>query len=141
MKYKIIQKEIQGDIVNTVVEFDYKGQTRTVSVMHFRPKNVNDIENGIVNRISSEISTIDAIELTNTLQLELNVEKDLTVFIPNNEANPFSNFTTEELNQKLSLLSADYNTISQKISEAQAELASNSAEYDLIIEELKNRIV
>jgi uncharacterized surface protein with fasciclin (FAS1) repeats len=109
--------------------------------MHFRPKNVNDIENGIVNRISSEISTIDAIELTNTLQLELNVEKDLTVFIPNNEANPFSNFTTEELNQKLSLLSADYNTISQKISVAQAELASNSAEYDLIIEELKNRIV
>jgi hypothetical protein len=141
MKYTIISDLIQDDFRNTTVEFDYKGQTRIVDVPHFRPKGDADIENGIVNRINSEMIKIDAAELNNTIQLELNVEKTLTVFTPSEEVNQFADFTTEELNQKLNLLSADYNTINQKISEAQAELADNSAQYDLVIEELKNRIL
>ena len=141
MNYKITNKLIQDELVNTTVEFDYKGQTRTVDISHFRPKDESDIENGIVNRINSEMIKIDAIEVTSTIQLELNVEKNLAVFTPSEEINPFTNFTTEELNQKLNLLSADYDTINQKITEAQAELSDNSAQYDLVIEELKNRIL
>jgi hypothetical protein len=141
MNYKITNKLIQDELVNTTVEFEYKGQTRTVDVSHFRPRTESDIENGIVNRINSEMVKIDAIELTSGIQLELNVEKTLTILTPNYNVNPFANFTTEELNQKLNLLSIEYNTIKEKLTEAQAELADNSAQYDLIIEELKNRII
>lgn len=139
MNYKITNKLIQGELVNTTVQFEYKGQTRTVDVSHFRPKGEIDIENGIVNRINSEMVKIDAIEVTSGIQLELNVEKTLTVFTTSEEINPFANFTTEELNQKLNLLSLEYNTISQKITEAQNELSENSNQYDLVIEELVKR--
>lgn len=139
MNYTITSKLVQDEIVNTTVEFEYKGLTRTVDVAHFRPRTEADIENGIINRINSEMVRIDAIEATGDIVLDLNVQKTLNVLAPIDGPNPFAAYTTEELDQKLSLLSADYNTISQKIAEAQAELADNSAQYDLVIAELLNR--
>jgi len=139
MKYTITATQSQEDILTTTVQFEYKDVQREVNVSHFRPKTEEDIELGIVNRINSEIIKIDAIEVKNSIEVELNTEKTLNVFTPSEESNPFEEFTSQDLVQKLAILSLEYTDIQVRITEAQNELSENSAEYDLIIAELVSR--
>ncbi len=139
MKYTITATQSQEDVLTTTVQFEYKDVQREVNVSHFRPKTEEDIELGIVNRINSEMVKIDAIEVKNSIELELNTEKTLNVFTPSEEINPFEAFTSQDLVQKLAILSLEYTDIQTRITEAQIELTQNSNQYDLVIAELVKR--
>lgn len=136
--YKITSVTDLDSTKITSVEFDYNGP-RTVEVAHFRPSSMMDIEVGIMNRINSEIASIDAAVVSAGIVVDTNVEKTAPVLAEVVGTNPYSDFTDDELSVKLGLLSAEYDTIQARIDAAGEELAANSAEYDLIIDELIKR--
>ncbi len=139
--YKITsERNDDNGIKITTIEFDYKNETHQVDVPHFRPTTLEEIEIGIINRINSEISAIDASEVSSALSVELNVDKDAVLLNSIvSEDLTYVNYTIEELNQKLALLSEGYNQIQNRIMQAQSDLSANSADYDLVIAELLKR--
>jgi hypothetical protein len=61
MSYRIIKAEVNGDTINTDVEYTLAdGSTQTVTVSHFRPHAVEDVVTGIENREASEQASLDA---------------------------------------------------------------------------------
>jgi hypothetical protein len=79
MKYKILSVKSEGDHVVTEVEYNFNGETLTVSVPHFRPSSEDDIKTGIENRAASEKAKIDAAALCVSLAsaIETGVEISL----------------------------------------------------------------
>jgi hypothetical protein len=79
MKYKIISVRSEGDHVVTQVEYNFNGETLTVSVPHFRPSSEDDIKTGIENRAASEKAKIESAALCSYLAstLETGVEVQL----------------------------------------------------------------
>jgi hypothetical protein len=68
MTYKILETKTQGEIVITVVEYNFGNDTIvTVDVAHFMPKDVAEIEQSILNRAASEKTKLDAAALNETL--------------------------------------------------------------------------
>lgn len=141
MTYKIVSQQDSVDgTKNTTIEFEYKDISRRVIVPHFRPRSQEEIVISIINRINSEIQAIDASEVSKSIQMEIDIEKEVSILSQielNDET--YSSYTSEELNQKLSLLSEEYNIIQEKILQGQSELSNNSIEYDLVIVELLKR--
>ena len=141
MIYKITAKSQNGDTLNTSIEFTYDGEVRKVDVPHFQPKSLEEIEVGIQNRIASEVRAIDAIKAAAAIDIELNVD-NAVVFIPSEsvEENPLSGYSVEDLKAQITILSNEYNVIIGERNILDSQLTENSAKYDLLIEELANRV-
>jgi len=141
MIYKITAKSQNGDTLNTSIEFTYDGEVRQVSVPHFQPKSMQEIENGIQNRIASEVRAIDAAKAAAAIDIELNVD-NAVVYIPSEsvEENPLAGYSVEDLKAQIVILSNEYNVIMNEKNSLDAELSDNSAKYDLLIEELAKRV-
>lgn len=138
--YKILEQTDNNGIKTTKIEFEYNGATHQVDIPHFRPKTEGEIEVGIINRINSEIAAIEANEISEAIQLEIGIEKEASIIqLAPSDDSTYVGYTIEELNQKLALLSAEYNIIQEKISQGQNNLTNNSADYDLVIAELVKR--
>ena len=60
MNYKILSTKQVEDMIFTEVEYDTGSEKVTVSIPHFRPKTVADVELGIANRAISESAKLDA---------------------------------------------------------------------------------
>lgn len=68
MTYKILETKTQGEIITTIVEYNFGNDNIiTVNVAHFMPKNVAEIEQSILNRAASEKVKLDAVVLNETL--------------------------------------------------------------------------
>ena len=141
MIYKITAKSQNGDTLNTSIEFTYDGEVRKVDVPHFQPKSMQEIENGIQNRIASEVKAIDATKAAAAIDIELNVDNE-TVYIPSEieEVNPLAGYSVEDLKAQIVILSNEYNVIMEQKNLLDSQLSDNSAKYDLLIEELSNRV-
>ena len=62
MTYQIINKSQINDTINTDVQYiDDNNISTLISVAHFRPQSMNDINNNIVSRIQSMIQQQQAI--------------------------------------------------------------------------------
>ena len=141
MIYKITAKSQNGDTLNTSIEFTYDGEVRQVSVPHFQPKSMQEIENGIQNRIASEVRAIDAAKAAAAIDIELNVDNE-AVYIPSEieEVNPLAGFSIDELKSQIVILGEEYNVIMNEKNLLDSQLSDNSAKYDLLIEELAKRV-
>jgi hypothetical protein len=141
MIYKITAKSQNGDTLNTSIEFTYDGEVRKVDVPHFQPKSLQEIENGIQNRIASEVRAIDATKAAAAIDIELNVD-NAVVYIPSEsvEENPLSGYSVEDLKAQIVILSNEYNVIMGERNILDSQLTENSAKYDLLLEELAKRI-
>lgn len=67
MTYTILETQVNGDTINTKVEYNFDGTILVVDIPHFMPQNMQDIETGILNRASSEKRKLDAENLNLTL--------------------------------------------------------------------------
>jgi hypothetical protein len=141
MNYKITAKSQNGDTLNTSIEFTYDGEVRQVSVPHFQPKSLEEIEVGIQNRIASEVKAIDAAKAASLIDIELNID-NAVIYIPSEsvEENPLAGYSVEDLKAQITILSNEYNVIMGERNILDSQLTENSAKYDLLIEELANRV-
>jgi hypothetical protein len=67
MTYTILETQVNGDTINTKVEYNFDGTILVIDVPHFMPQTMQDIETGILNRAVSEKRKLDAEELNLTL--------------------------------------------------------------------------
>jgi len=141
MNYKITAKSQNGDTLNTSIEFTYDGEVRQVSVPHFQPKSLQEIEVGIQNRIASEVRAIDAFKSASLIDIELNVDNEV-VYIPSVsvEENPLAGYSVEDLKAQITILSNEYNSIMEQRNIINSQLQDNSSKYDLLIDELAKRV-
>jgi len=77
MTYKIISKENIDDVLKTTIQFEYDLNEIVFEVSHFRPSTLEDVELGIQNRITSEVSKIEAVKLINQIVIPINEEKTI----------------------------------------------------------------
>lgn len=141
MNYTITGTSQNGDTLTTNVVFTYYEKSLEVKVPHFQPKNIQEIEVSIQNRIASEIKKIDAENLASTIIIPIGEEKVIE-YIPivSEEENPLSKYTTEELKQQIAILSNEYNSIMEQRNIINGQLSDNSSKYDLLIDELAKRV-
>jgi hypothetical protein len=102
---------------------------------------MQEIENGIQNRIASEVRAIDAAKAAAAIDIELNVDNE-AVYIPSEieEVNPLAGFSIDELKSQIVILGEEYNVIMNEKNLLDSQLSDNSAKYDLLIEELAKRV-
>lgn len=60
MTYTILETQVNGDTINTKVQYNFDGTILVIDVPHFMPQTIQDIETGILNRAASEKRKIDA---------------------------------------------------------------------------------
>lgn len=140
MNYKITKKELNGETLNTSIEFVYKDIVRTADVSHFHPKSEQEIHIGISNRIASEIVKIDAIEAASLIDLPIGEEKVVNYIPLEVEENPLEGYSVDELKQQITILSDEYNLIMEQRNIINNQLQDNSSKYDLLIAELAKRV-
>lgn len=63
MKYTIVNVKQYEDTLTTIVEASLSTGTVKIEISHFRPLSVEDINQNIQNRLLSEQSKIDAVEV------------------------------------------------------------------------------
>lgn len=67
MTYTILETQVNGDTINTKVQYNFDGTILVIDVPHFMPQTMQDIETGILNRAASEKRKMDAEDLNLTL--------------------------------------------------------------------------
>lgn len=76
MTYKILKTTVNGDTINTEVEYNLDGAIVTVNIPHFMPQGEGDIETGILNRAASEKRKLDAEALNKRLASSITVGEE-----------------------------------------------------------------
>lgn len=76
MTYKILKTTVNGETINTEVEYNFDGTIVTVDIPHFMPKGQSDIETAILNRAVSEKRKLDAEELNKRIVSNLTIGED-----------------------------------------------------------------
>ncbi len=79
MTYKILSTRQNEESLYTLVEYNFDGTIITVDVAHFAPKSVQEIEQNIKNRASTELYKIQASEQLSTIiaDIPIAVEKPI----------------------------------------------------------------
>lgn len=67
MTYTILETQVNGDTINTKVQYNFDGTILVIDIPHFMPQTMQDIETGILNRAASEKRKMDAEDLNHTL--------------------------------------------------------------------------
>lgn len=79
MEYKILNVSQIDDTIITTVEMVLSNCTQIVDINHFRPQSQEDIIANITNRILTEQSKIDSIELNNKILTEIQIGQTIIV--------------------------------------------------------------
>jgi hypothetical protein len=79
MTYKILSTRQNEESLYTLVEYNFGGTIIIVDVAHFAPKSVQEIEQNIKNRASTELYKIQASEQLSTIiaDIPIAVEKPI----------------------------------------------------------------
>jgi hypothetical protein len=79
MTYKILSAKTIGETLITEVEFNVDSAKIQVSIPHYMPSSLEEIESNIINASQSEIAKYQALQSLGTIasEITLNVEKPL----------------------------------------------------------------